>query len=56
MSDKESEVEVLKEMLKGVQTQVKTKEKEVVRLKNKILILEGQAIPRQMGAMSHPSS
>lgn len=41
LSERSSEVEVLKEMVRGNQTQLKSKEKEIARQKQKILLIEG---------------
>ena len=40
MNDKSSEIEVLKEMVKSNQLQVRAKEKEVARYKQKVLYLD----------------
>ena len=41
-TDKTSEIEVLKEMVKSNQLQVRAQEKELIRLKQKVTYLEGQ--------------
>lgn len=41
LSERASEVEVLKEMVRGNQTSLKSKEKEITRQKQKILMIEG---------------
>jgi hypothetical protein len=44
MNEKSSEIEVLKEMVKGNQFQLKAKEKEVIVLKQKMVKIEGQLL------------
>jgi hypothetical protein len=44
MNDKNIEVEVLKEMIKGMQIQLKAREQDVIRMSKRIQQVEGQKL------------
>ena len=44
MKEKTSEIEVLKEMIKSTNTQLKAREKDQIRLKSKVVHLEGKSL------------
>ena len=44
MKEKASEIEVLKEMIKSTNTQLKAREKDQIRLKSKVVHLEGKSL------------